>query len=120
MDQNVLPEEGVFVDFFRVKACAGSAFVRIAQEAGAAVIPGLRYGLKPRGGTSCDSIHLSSSPETFRPTHRYCTRLERVVREYPDQWLWIHRRWKTRSAGEGRSTSGLIGASISSPRLARR
>jgi len=33
-------------------------------------------------------------------TQRVHTQLESVIREYPDQWLWIHRRWKTRPPGE--------------------
>ena len=40
MDQNVSPGEGAFVNFFGIPACAGTAFVRIAQKTGAAVIPG--------------------------------------------------------------------------------
>jgi KDO2-lipid IV(A) lauroyltransferase len=33
-------------------------------------------------------------------TRRLQAQLESVIREYPDQWLWIHRRWKTRPPGE--------------------
>ena len=40
IDQNTTPDQGVFIDFFGVKACAGSAFVKLAQHSGAAVVPG--------------------------------------------------------------------------------
>jgi len=33
-------------------------------------------------------------------TQRIHAQLESVIRQYPDQWLWIHRRWKTRPPGE--------------------
>jgi KDO2-lipid IV(A) lauroyltransferase len=100
IDQNASLGEGAFVDFFGIPACAGTAFVRIAQKTGAAVIPGyavwsdaerkyiLRFYpvLKLTGDVQTDTQLL----------HRH---LEKVVREYPDQWLWIHRRWKTRPPG---------------------
>jgi KDO2-lipid IV(A) lauroyltransferase len=97
VDQNVGLSEGVFVDFFGVKACAGTAFVKFAHHSGAAVVPGYavwseaekRYILRfypeiPMGGNVQED------------TQRIHSTLESVIREYPDQWLWIHRRWKTR------------------------
>jgi KDO2-lipid IV(A) lauroyltransferase len=97
VDQNASLEEGAFVDFFGVAACAGTGFAKLAAHSGAAVIPGFalwmeserRYVLrfyppiKITGDTQADTQAL----------HR---QLEGVIREYPDQWLWIHRRWKTR------------------------
>jgi Kdo2-lipid IVA lauroyltransferase/acyltransferase len=101
IDQNTTPAEGVFVDFFGRKACAGSAFAKIAARTGAAVIPGFaiwsqaerRYVLRfyppvPIGG------------DALEDTQRIHAVLEAVIREDPDQWLWIHRRWKTRPEGE--------------------
>jgi KDO2-lipid IV(A) lauroyltransferase len=89
------------VDFFGVKACAGTAFVKFAHHSGAAVVPGFalwseaekRYILR-----FYPEIPMSGIvPED---TQRIHSMLEGVIREYPDQWLWIHRRWKTRPPGE--------------------
>jgi KDO2-lipid IV(A) lauroyltransferase len=101
IDQNESLDSGVFVDFFGVIACASPGLVRFASHSGAAVIPGFalwnqaeqRYVLHffpavpMTGDTAADTQAL----------HRL---LERVIRDHPDQWLWIHRRWKTRPAGE--------------------
>lgn len=101
IDQNVLPEEGTFVDFFGVKACAGTAFVRIAQKTGAAVIPGYALWSDTEGRYILKFYPLVEfSGDVHADTQLLNTHLEHVVREYPDQWLWIHRRWKTRPPGE--------------------
>ena len=101
IDQNTMPEEGVFIDFFGVKACAGSAFVKLAHHSGAAVVPGFalwseaerRYLLR-----FYPAIEMTGDVQ--QDTQRIHAHLESVIREYPDQWLWIHRRWKTRPPGE--------------------
>jgi len=101
VDQNVLPEEGVFVDFFGTPACAGTAFVRMAERTGAAVIPGyaLWSELEKRYILRFYPL-LTFSGDVQSDTQMLHDHLEQVIREYPDQWLWIHRRWKTRPAGE--------------------
>jgi KDO2-lipid IV(A) lauroyltransferase len=101
IDQNVGLNEGVFVDFFGVQACAGTAFAKFAQHSGAAVVPGFalwsdaeqRYILR-----FYPEIQLNGNVQD--DTQRIHSALEQVIREYPDQWLWIHRRWKTRPPGE--------------------
>jgi KDO2-lipid IV(A) lauroyltransferase len=100
IDQNVTPTEGVFVDFFGMPACAGTAFVRIAQKTGAAVIPG--YALwcneEKRYILRFYPI-LEFTGDVQADTQLLHNHLEGVIREYPDQWLWLHRRWKTRPEG---------------------
>ncbi len=101
IDQNASPDGGVFVDFFGVPACAGSGFAKLAAHSGAAVIPGFalwseeerRYVLK-------FYPPLAISGDVTRDTQAVQSKLEEVIRAYPDQWLWIHRRWKTRPPGE--------------------
>jgi KDO2-lipid IV(A) lauroyltransferase len=101
IDQNVLPEEGVFIDFFGVKACAGTAFVRIAQKTGAAVIPGYALWSDAEGRFILKFYPLLEfSGNVQADTQSLHSHLERVVRDNSDQWLWIHRRWKTRPPGE--------------------
>jgi len=101
IDQNTALDQGVFIDFFGVKASASSAFAKIAYRSGAAVVPGFalwseqeqRYILR-----FYPAIEMSG--DVLDDTQRIHGQLESVIREYPDQWLWIHRRWKTRPPGE--------------------
>lgn len=101
VDQNVGLDEGIFVNFFCRKACVSPTFSKLAARTGATVIPGYavwspaesRYVLRfdpPVGITG----------NVLIDTQRIQSALERAIRAYPDQWLWIHRRWKTRPPGE--------------------
>jgi KDO2-lipid IV(A) lauroyltransferase len=101
VDQNSSLENGVFVDFFGIPACVATGFAKLAARSGAAVIPGFalwserdqRYILKfyPIVEMTGDEV------EDTRAVQR-C--LEAAIAAYSDQWLWIHRRWKTRPPGE--------------------
>ncbi len=101
IDQNTTPDQGVFIDFFGVKACAGSAFVKLAHHSGAAVIPG--YALwsdKEERYVLHFEPAVEMTGEVIEDTQRVHARLEAAIRKHPEQWLWIHRRWKTRPPGE--------------------
>ena len=107
MDTNMTPPQGVFVPFFGVLACTASGLARVALRTGAAVLPGflvweaaeekyvLRFGpeivLQQTGDDERDVLENTS---------RFTAAIEEFVRQYPDQWLWVHRRWKTRPEGE--------------------
>jgi len=101
IDQNVIASEGVFIDFFGVKACAGTAFVKFAHHSGAAVVPGFAlWEEKERRYVLRFYPEIKMTDDVQADTQRVHSFLESVIREYPDQWLWIHRRWKTRPPGE--------------------
>jgi KDO2-lipid IV(A) lauroyltransferase len=102
IDQNTTPDQGVFIEFFGVKACAGSAFVKLAHHSGAAVVPG--YALwsdKERRYVLHFEPAVEMTGDVQQDTQQVHSRLEAAIRKHPDQWLWIHRRWKTRPPGEG-------------------
>ncbi len=99
-DQNTTEDRGVFVEFFGLPACVDAGIAKLAAHTGAAIIPGFavwskserRYVLR-----FYPSIQPTGDP--LRDTQAVQAALERAIRDYPDQWLWIHRRWKTRPAG---------------------
>ena len=107
MDTNMTPPQGVFVDFFGRTACTASGVARVALRTGAAVLPGFlvweaaekRYVLH-----FLPELQLidtgDSEADAIANTQLFTTALENVIRRYPEQWLWVHRRWKTRPAGE--------------------
>jgi KDO2-lipid IV(A) lauroyltransferase len=97
MDQNTSLQEGVFVNFFGTPACANTAFAKIAHRTGAAVIPGFALWLENEKRYVLrfyPPVQMTGDPT--EDTQRLHAILEAVIREYPGQWLWIHRRWKTR------------------------
>ena len=101
MDQNTSLAEGVFVDFFGLPACANVAFAKIAARSGAAVIPGFAVWEATEGRYVLRFFPaVEMSGEAREDTQRLHSILEAVIRRNPDQWLWIHRRWKTRPPGE--------------------
>lgn len=100
-DQNAAGDDGVFVDFFGVKASATRGVAQLARRTGAAVIPGFavreagRYVLRfYRPLELVETVDREA--DVVENTQRCQAAIERAVREYPDQWLWIHRRWKRR------------------------
>jgi Kdo2-lipid IVA lauroyltransferase/acyltransferase len=101
IDQNTALDEGVFIDFFGTKACAGSAFAKLAHHSGAAVVPGYalwseteqKYVLR-------FDREIKLTGDVLKDTQAIHSHLESVIRRHPDQYLWIHRRWKTRPPGE--------------------
>ena len=101
IDQNASLDTGVFVDFFGIPACAGAGFARLAAHTGAAVIPGFAlWSDAERKFVLRFYPAVPISGDVQQDTARIHAVLERIIREYPDQWLWIHRRWKTRPPGE--------------------
>jgi KDO2-lipid IV(A) lauroyltransferase len=100
IDQNASPENGAFVDFFGAQACAGVGFAKLAARSGAAVIPGFAlWSDKERMYVLRFYPPIAMTGDAARDTQAIQSQLESVIREYPDQWLWIHRRWKTRPPG---------------------
>jgi KDO2-lipid IV(A) lauroyltransferase len=101
VDQNTSLEEGVFVDFFGIPACAGAGFAKLAAHSGAAVIPGFAiWSEKERKHILRFYAPIPMTGDIALDTQALHSQLEGVIRQYPDQWLWIHRRWKTRPPGE--------------------
>ena len=107
MDTNMTPPQGVFVPYFGVLACTASGMARIAAKTGAAVVPGFllweeierKYVL--HFGEALEVIHTGDSEQdALVNTAAFTAAIERYVRRYPEQWLWMHRRWKTRPSGE--------------------
>jgi Kdo2-lipid IVA lauroyltransferase/acyltransferase len=106
-DLNSAREEGVFIDFFGKKACATAGVATLALRTGAVVLPGYliwdeakkihRLCFEP----ALETINTGNQKEdVILNTQRYASVLEKVIRRHPDQWLWIHRRWRTRPEGE--------------------
>lgn len=99
-DQNIKRHEGVFVNFFGRPACSSPGLAVLASQAQAPVVP-IFIIRKPDGNHKVIVKDPLEPPPDRRPdtvldaTQRYTTIIEDIVRTYPEQWLWIHRRWKT-------------------------
>jgi KDO2-lipid IV(A) lauroyltransferase len=107
MDTNMTPPQGVFVDFFGIPACTASGLARIALRTDAAVVPGFtiwdqelkKYRL--RFDPMLELVRTGDlEADIIANTQMFTKVIEDYVRRYPEQWLWVHRRWKTRPEGE--------------------
>ncbi len=107
MDTNMTPPQGVFVDFFGIQACTASGLARIALRTDAAVVPGFtiwdetlgKYRL--RFDPALELVRTGDlEHDSVANTQMFTKVIETYVRKYPEQWLWVHRRWKTRPEGE--------------------
>jgi KDO2-lipid IV(A) lauroyltransferase len=107
MDTNMTPPQGVFVDFFGIPACTASGLARIALRTNAAVVPGFTIWDKKLGkyrlrfDPALELIRTGDlEADIVANTQMFTKVIEDYVRKYPDQWLWVHRRWKTRPEGQ--------------------
>ncbi len=106
-DVNAQEKEGVFVPFFGELACTPSGAAVMALRSGAYIYP--TFCIWDEAADRYRFVHgeLVEPVETgdrkrdiVETTARYTAEIEKVIRAYPDQWMWIHRRWKTRPPGE--------------------
>jgi Kdo2-lipid IVA lauroyltransferase/acyltransferase len=107
MDTNMTPPQGVFVDFFGIPACTASGLARIALRTDAAVVPGFTIWDEPLGkyrlrfDPALELVRTGDlEADIVSNTQKFTKVIEDYVRKYPEQWLWVHRRWKTRPQGE--------------------
>ena len=106
-DVNSHPKEGIFVPFFGIPACTASGVAMLAIRTDSLIVPSFvawdneigKYRLvhdqiiEPANTGDRDADIVAT-------TAAYTAAIERIIRRFPDQWIWIHRRWKTRPVGE--------------------
>jgi len=106
-DQNTMPSEAIFVDFFGKAASTTTGIARLALHTDAAVVPGYavwderlgKYYL--RFEPPVELIRTGDSErDILENTQKFTKVLEDIIRKYPDQWVWVHGRWNTRPSGE--------------------
>lgn len=114
IDQNSVRQEGVFVDFFGVPASTNKGPALLAQKTGAAVLPVfiVREGTRHRVEV-WDEVEVADTgdkdSDTEVNTAAFTRAIEKAIQNRPEQWFWVHRRWKTRplSAAEKASSKSL-------------
>ena len=106
-DINAIFQEGVFVNFFGIPACTTSGLARIALRTDTAVVPVFliwdehlrKYRLRFEAAVELTRTG-DEEADVLENTARFTRILEDQIRKHPDQWLWVHKRWKTRPPGE--------------------
>jgi Kdo2-lipid IVA lauroyltransferase/acyltransferase len=103
IDQNVSWKEGIFVDFFGRPACTTDGFAQMALRGETPVFPAFTVR-KPDGryrlivGEEVNIIRTGDwDADVKANTQQFTSIIEEMIRQYPDQWLWLHQRWKTKA-----------------------
>jgi KDO2-lipid IV(A) lauroyltransferase len=121
VDQNVQAKDGIFVRFFGRPACATTVAAALALKTGCPIVPArcvLRGDGRYRvvyGPPMAWSSAGRRTEDLARLTQDIASIIEGWVRETPEQWLWLHRRWKTRPSRETPDPAGLPGSAVSRP-----
>jgi KDO2-lipid IV(A) lauroyltransferase len=106
-DQNAALEDSVFVDFLGTPAATTTGIARMARHTGAAVVPVYSYwdsALRKYRLRYEPALTLEPTQDEESDVRRYTALFNQAlgayIRRFPDQWFWVHRRWKTRPPGE--------------------
>ena len=106
-DVNAHPKEGVFVPFFGLPACTSSGVAMLAMRTDAVIVPlcgvwdkALGKYIAVHGDLIEPTLTGDRQADIVDTTARFTAEVEKLIRAYPDQWLWIHKRWKSRPPGE--------------------
>ncbi len=106
-DQNTMPFESAFVDFFGTSASTTTGIARLALHTDAAVVPGYAvwdegiHKYRLRFEPLVELIRTGDEErDVLENTQKFTKVLEEIIRRYPDQWIWVHGRWNTRPKGE--------------------
>jgi KDO2-lipid IV(A) lauroyltransferase len=106
-DVNSHPKEGVFVPFFGVPACTSSGVAMLALRTHAVIVP--MAGVWDSEAKRYIAVHGeliepvttgNRKQDVVATTAQFTAEVEKLVRAYPEQWLWIHKRWRSRPPGE--------------------
>jgi KDO2-lipid IV(A) lauroyltransferase len=107
MDTNMTPPQGAFVDFFGIPACTATGVARVALHTGAVVLPAFTVWDPALGKYKIrfdPALQLTKTgddeADAIANTALFTKVIESYATRYPEQWLWVHRRWKTRPSGE--------------------
>ena len=114
IDQNWSWQEGVFVDFFGQPACTSDGVARLAMHTEAPVIPG--FIVRREDGkyriVIGEAIALVNTGERKKDvlinTQNFTRIVEDMIRKYPDQWFWVHQRWKTQPCDVQQKKNSLV------------
>jgi Kdo2-lipid IVA lauroyltransferase/acyltransferase len=102
LDQNTNEQSGVFVDFFNRQACTNKGLALISLRMQAPVVPLFllreQDGFRVEFGPEVPVVRTGDKDKDIKiNTRQYNRVIEDVIRRYPDQWFWLHRRWKTKN-----------------------
>jgi KDO2-lipid IV(A) lauroyltransferase len=113
-DENASKRIGVFVDFFGVEACTMPGMANIAAKTKLPVVPAFIVRLEEGGKSGSFAKHrlLIEPPleikytgnrkaDTLNILKMFNEKIEDMIKRYPEQWFWIHNRWKTRPDVQG-------------------
>ncbi len=101
LDQNADYYNGVWVDFFGIPACTSNGLALLALKTGTPVIAAFtqrtKDGLVVEFGKEIPLVNTGDkTKDIHQNTQNYTKAIENHIRRYPEQWFWVHRRWKTR------------------------
>lgn len=111
IDQNVAVYDGIFVNFFGRPSCTTSGLALLAMHTGAPVLPVFttrqpdgKYVLEigPEVSVACSG---NRDADVLENTQTFTKIIEDHIRKYPEQWFWLHQRWKTKLCQTRQATS---------------